>query len=93
MKYKIRYFVAFWNTYNIIRIDIFNFLDNEVLGKILAYFLYYLILIIGFVPMVVVAICKTLVEAQLICKKRLKENNMAFIELALKHKLIKEKRR
>ena len=89
MEYKIRNFYCLWNMYLIIQDKIFYFLDNEILGKILAYFFYYVISIVGFIPILVVTIYKTVSDIKL-GKKVLKENNIQFIEIALKNKLIKQ---
>lgn len=48
MKYKINYWRCFWCSYKDTKLSFFDWLDNEWVGKVLTYFLYYLFSIILF---------------------------------------------
>ena len=90
MKYKIRHLRCFWGMYKQTKYSIFDFLDNEYIGIILCYVLYYLISIIFIIPILIVVFIKYIKDIQ-IAKKHIKANNEKFIELCLQYKIITEK--
>jgi hypothetical protein len=48
MKYKINHWRCFWCSYKDTKLSFFDWLDNEWIGKILAYFSYYLASVVLF---------------------------------------------
>ena len=67
-----------------------TFIENVYLGLILGWLMYLLFIILASPITFILSIIFTFKDV-MIARRRIKENNLVFIDLALKHKMIKRK--
>lgn len=89
-QYKINFFKCFWSCYIEIKRAFADKLDNEWLGIILGYALYYLVSIVGFFIFVIIALVKLIVAIKNI-KLKIKLQNKVAINALLKSGVIESR--
>lgn len=90
MNYKINYLRCYWDCYKKVKIRFADKIDNDTIGTILFYLLYYICSLLGLLIFVFCAFVVYVKNIKII-KSSIKQNNTDAIESLLKNKFIKGK--